>query len=65
MKLPAFSPIPAHCRINDVDSGTARIELWIDEAHENDVDSLHKSNIVIFTQEQWDAIKEVVGKVQP
>ena len=57
VRLPAFAPIPAHCRINECDSTTASMHIWFDEIFENDVDSLHRENIVIFTQSQWEQIK--------
>jgi hypothetical protein len=52
-----FVPIPAHCRVDSVNSSTATLHLWFDETFENDVDSLHREDLVIFTQKQWDAIK--------
>lgn len=57
MKLPAFTPIVAHCRINDCDSNDAKLDIFYDALFENDVDSLHREDIVIFTKKQWDAIK--------
>jgi hypothetical protein len=55
--LPAFAPTPVHCRVESVDSTTATLRLWFDETFENDVDSFHREDLVIFTQKQWDSIK--------
>ena len=65
LNLPSFVPVPCHIRVLESGDETYQhLEVEFDELFANDIQALHKSNVVIFHQDEWCNFKEKVRSLE-